>query len=78
MSVEQVSLTPRRSQALELVRTLDLRTIPFLDGSICREAAKDCIVLSTIIDIGLNIEVFSLKTLHVMHKGVKNELRTRD
>lgn len=76
--MEKVSLTPRTRQVAELVRTLDLRTIPFLGRSIRTELAKDHIVLSIITNIGLNIAVLFLKTLHALHKGVTDELRTRE
>lgn len=69
MSTEKVSLTPRTSQAVEIVRTLDLRTIPFPDRAIRVESINDCIILSTIKNIGLNIVVLSNEPLHALHKG---------
>jgi len=75
---EQVILTLGTSQATELVRTLDLRTILFPDGSIRVESAEDHIILITIKDLGLNIEALSNETLHALHRGVANELRPRE
>jgi len=76
-TTNQVSLTLGTSQAAELVGTLDLRTITFLDGSIHTESSDDHIILSTIKNIGLNIVALSNETLHALHMGVEDELRTR-
>lgn len=56
-SMEQVGLALRTSQATELVRTLDLRTITLVDGSLHAESVDDRIILSTIKNIALNIAV---------------------
>lgn len=71
-------MIPRTSQAIELVRTLDLRTIPLPDGSIRAESTDNCIILNTVKDIELSILTLSNETLHSLHKGVADELRTRE
>ena len=42
------------------------------------ESIEDHIILSTIKDLWLNIVVLSNETLHALHKGVADELRTRE
>ena len=66
------------SQVVELVRTLDLRTIALPDGALRAETSDDHIILSTIKNIGLNKVALSNKTLHVLHARVVDELRTRE
>lgn len=78
VSMEQASLAPRMSQATDLVRTLDLRTITFPYGSLCVDFIDDIIILSTIKNIGLNIAALSNKTLHALHAGVADELRDQE
>lgn len=75
---KQVSLTPRTSQVVELVRTLDPRTIPFPDRSIHAESTNNRIILSKRKNIGLNISALSNKTLHALHIGVEDKLRIRE
>jgi len=75
-SVEQASLAPAKSQAVELVRTVDLRTITFPEESLHTDSADDRIILSTIQNIRHNIVTLSNKTLHTLHTGVEDELRT--
>ena len=74
-STEQVSLAPGTSQATELVRTLGLRTIAFLDGSLRVESTNDRIILITLKNIGLNIAMLPNEILHALHAGVIEELR---
>jgi len=77
-SAEKVNLTPETSQATKLVRILELRNISLPDGSMRTESIDDHIILSTFKNIGLNIAVLYNETLHVLHMGVADELRTRE
>ena len=77
-SAKQASLAPWMSEAAELVRTLDLRTIAFPDGSLHVETVDDHIIQSTIKRIRLNIGALSNETLHALHTRVADELRTRE
>jgi len=77
-SAEQASLAPATSQAAELVRTLDLRTISLLEGSLHVESSDDRIILSTLKIIGMNIEALPNEILHVMNARVTKELKARE
>lgn len=78
VSVEQVSLALGMSQAIELVRTLGLRTISLPKGSLHMEMTDNRIILNTIRNIRLNIVVLPNEILHMLHVGVTEELRARE
>lgn len=75
VGVEQTSLAPGKSQVAKLVRSLDLRTIVLLEGSLSAESVDDKVIVSTLNNIGLNIATLPNEYLHVLQRGVTVELR---
>ena len=78
VSIGQASLVQGSGTTAKLERTLDLRVIPLLKGFVCMELNEDHFVLSTVKDMGVNLAMMPLQTLHVLHQEVSDELRIRE
>jgi len=65
-SAAQTSLAPGTSQAAELVRTVDLRTIALPEGSLSIELVNDKIIISTLKNISQNIATIPNEFLHAL------------
>lgn len=74
----QVSLQQVSATVLETFRTLDLRFIPLSEGSLCAQAEEANTQLTKFKDVGVNLAVLPIQTLHELHQGVPNKLRVRD
>lgn len=57
---------------------MDLRVFPLPEGLVHVESDEDHMVFNTVNDMGLNLAVLSLQTLHALHHGVSNELKIRE
>lgn len=63
---------------LETDRTLDLKVIPLPQGSLHAKTNEANTQLRQIKDVGVNLAMLPIQTLHVLHQGVSNELRIRE
>lgn len=61
-----------------MVRTLDLRIVALPEGSLHIESVDECIILSTLKNIELNIVALANEILHVLQAGVTEELREQE
>lgn len=75
ISGAQTSLAPGKSQAVELVRIVDLKIVMLPKGSLSIELVDDKIIVSTLKNIDLNIAMLPNEYLHVLQIGIKMQLR---
>lgn len=57
---------------------LDLRFIPFLEGTLLAKSKEDNAQLEKIKGVGMNLLALPLQTFHALHHGVLDELRIRE
>jgi len=74
----QASLQQVSTSVLDTDKTLDLRVIPLLDGSLRTKSNEENTQLRTIKNVGVNLATFPIQTLCEIHQGVSDELRIRE
>lgn len=74
----QASMPQGSKKVLEMERNLDLRVIFLPKGSVHMKTKEDYALLGMIKDIGVNIAILPLQTLHELHQGVSSDLGIRE
>jgi len=68
-------LAPGTTQAVEMVRSLDLQEIALVDGALSAEVVVDKAIVSSLKNIGLNLAVLPNEFLHTLQVGVIAEVK---
>jgi len=66
VNTAQTSLAPGTSQAVEMVYSVDLRSVMLPEGSLSTEVADDKIIVSSLKNIDLNLTMLPNKYLHTL------------
>lgn len=61
-----------------MVKSVDLRVVALLEGSLSVESNDDKVIVSTLKNIGLNLAALPNKYLHTLQTGVTMELKARE
>ena len=78
MGTAQTSLALGTSQAVKLVKTVDLRTIALPEGSLSADSVDDKVIMSTLKNISLHLLPLPNEYLHTLQIGVTAELIARE
>lgn len=68
-------MAPGTTQAVEMVRSLDLQEIALVDGALSAEVVVDKAIVSSLKNIGLNLAVLPNEFLHTLQVGVIAEVK---
>lgn len=74
----QASLQQASESIIKIEWVINLRVIPLPYGTLRVESEEDKAHLGKIKDVGVNLAVFPLQTLHMLHQGVSNELQIKE